>query len=118
MMSPWVVALTLAASDTSARAPLPEPVRAASRVADPWIAPDKVKHATVAFALQGGAYAVMRGVTDHRLALAGATLATAALSLLKERMDRRTTGFSVRDLVWDAAGVAAASVILAAVPHR
>ena len=118
MMSPWVLALTLAASDTSARAPVAEPARAASRVPDPWIAPDKVKHATLAFALQGGAYAVMRGAADHRLALAGATLATTALSVLKERMDRRTTGFSVRDLVWDAAGVVAASVILAAAPHR
>ena len=118
MMSAWVLALTVAAADTSARARVPAPAPEASRAADPWIAPDKVKHATVAFALQGGAYAVMRGATDHRLALAGATIVTTALSLLKERMDRSTSGFSVRDLVWDAAGVAAASVILAAVPHR
>ena len=117
-MLPWMIALALAAADTSGRAPLAEPARVAVPPPDAWIGPDKVKHATVAFALQGGAYAAMRGAADHRLALAGATLATAVLGLLKERMDRKTTGFSVRDLAWDAAGMLAASVILTAVPHR
>lgn len=113
-----MLALGLAASDTTARVPLSEPPRAVAQAPDPWIGADKVKHATFAFALQGGAYAAMRGATDHRLALAGATVATGVVSLLKERMDRRTTGFSARDLAWDAVGIVAASVLLASVPHR
>ena len=77
-----------------------------------------MKHAVVAFAVQGGGYAALRTVGDHRTAIAGATLATVAVSLLKERFDRDRTGFSVRDLAWDALGIALASAIVSHAPQR
>ncbi len=107
-MPPWMFALTVMTADT-----LPPAARA-----DPWFAPDKVKHAVVAFSVQSGAYAALRGVTDHGGALAGASLATIGVSLLKERLDRTRTGFSVRDLAWDAAGAVVASLILSHAPRR
>lgn len=107
-MPPWVLVLSLAAADTAAP----------PRPADPWLGTDKVKHAVVAFAVQGGGYAALRAVGDHRTAIAGATVATVAVSLLKERLDRYRTGFSVRDLAWDALGIAIASVIVSHAPQR
>lgn len=106
-MPPWMLAIALAAGDTTAPRP-----------ADPWIAPDKVKHAVVAFALQGGGYAALRTASDHRTAVVGAALGTVAASLLKERFDRHRTGFSMRDLAWDALGIVVASVIVSHAPQR
>lgn len=106
-MPPWMIALSLVTADTARSAP-----------PDPWFGPDKVQHSVVAFAIQGGAYAALRGVGDHRAALAGATLATVGLSILKERLDRKRTGFSFRDLAWDAAGIVVASVIVSHAPQR
>lgn len=107
-MPPWIVALTLAAADTAAPPP----------PADPWLGTDKVKHAVVAFAVQSGGYAALRTAGGHRTAIAGATLAAVGVSLLKERLDRNRTGFSVRDLAWDALGIALASVIVSHAPQR
>lgn len=107
-MPPWAVVFALAAFDTVAPPP----------PADRWLAPDKIKHAAVAFTAQSGSYAVLRVATDHRTAMAGATLATVGVSLLKEHFDRGRTGFSVRDLAWDAAGAVLASLLLANAPQR
>ena len=87
---------------------------AAQRPADRWFGADKVKHFVTAFVVQSVAYAGLRVVdAPHGGALAGATAATAAVSLWKERVDRRATGlFSARDLVWDALGASAAAVAL------
>lgn len=107
-MPPWMFAVTIMAADTV------PPVQAADR----WLAPDKVKHAAFAFTVQAGSYAALRGVTEHRGALAGASLVTVAISVLKERLDRKRTGFSVRDLAWDAAGAVVASLIVSNAPQR
>lgn len=107
-MPPWLFALTVMTADTVPPA----------ATADRWFAPDKLKHAVFAFSVQGGSYAALRGVTDHGAALAGASLATIGVSLLKERLDRNRTGFSVRDLAWDAAGIIVASVIVSNAPRR
>ena len=82
--------------------------------ADRWFGADKVKHFVAAFVVQSFTYAGLRALdAPHRGALAGATAATAAVSVWKERYDRRTTGlFSRRDLVWDGLGAAAAAVAL------
>lgn len=85
---------------------------------DRWLGPDKVKHLVVAAAAQSGTYAALRFGADHGAALAGATVATVALGVVKERLDRRGTGFSVRDLAWDAAGIALATFVLTRAPHR
>lgn len=108
-MSAWLLAFTLASNDTSV---MRRPVH------DPWFGPDKVKHGVLAFAIEGGTYATLRLAADHREALAGAVAVTVSLSLLKELRDRGGTGFSLRDLAWDAAGIAAATVLLSAVPQR
>ena len=86
----------------------PEPPR------DRWFGEDKVKHFLASFFVQSVAYASLRAAdAPHGSALAGATAATAAVGLWKERVDRRRTGlFSARDLAWDAAGAAAASLLL------
>lgn len=107
-MPVWLVAFSLVAADTAAR---PHP-------ADPWFGTDKVKHAVVAFAVQGGSYAAFRTVGAHDTAIVGATVATVGVSLLKERFDRNRTGFSLRDLAWDALGIALASVIVSHAPQR
>lgn len=108
-MPTWVLAFTLATSDTSAMRP-PAP--------DPWFGADKVKHGVLAVALQGGTYATLRLAADHREALAGAIAVTASLSLLKELRDRDRTGFSFRDLAWDAAGIVVATVLLSNADRR
>jgi uncharacterized protein YfiM (DUF2279 family) len=51
---------------------------------------------------------------SHGAALGGASVATAAVGVGKEIHDARTGGdASVRDLVWDAAGAGAVTVLLA-----
>ena len=108
-MPTWLLVFGLAAADTVA------PPRVAH---DRWLGADKVKHLVVAAGAQSGTYAALRFGADHGTALAGATVATVALSLVKERLDRRGTGFSVRDLAWDAAGIAIATFVLTRAPHR
>jgi len=50
---------------------------------------------------------------DHGAALAGASVATAAVGVGKELRDLRVKGeFSVRDLTWDAAGAGAMTFLL------
>lgn len=108
MIPPWVAGLALMSADTADT----------TSQRDRWLGPDKVKHATVAFAIQGGSYAAMRGATGHSGAIIGAMAVTVAASVLKERLDRRRTGFSVRDLAWDAVGIAIAAVIVSHAPQR
>ena len=107
-MPPWMVGLALLAPDSVAAPPR----------ADPLFGPDKVKHAVVAFAIQGGGYAAMRVAAGHDVSLMAATIGSAGISLLKERYDRGSTGFSMRDLAWDAVGIALASLIVSHAPQR
>jgi uncharacterized protein YfiM (DUF2279 family) len=81
---------------------------------DPWIGPDKLKHFFVAAFTQSVTYSVLQlARVRHDRALVGASAVTALVSVTKELHDRHTTGlFSVRDLVWDAAGAAAATALL------
>src|SRR5829696_1583304 len=81
---------------------------------DHWFGADKIKHLFVAAFTQTVAYnALQAAKVDHGGAMAGAWAVTTAVSVGKEIHDRRTTGlFSVRDLVWDAAGAGVASLLL------
>lgn len=99
-----VVALAFAPSAASAQ----------RSVRDRWLGADKAKHFLASFFVQSVAYATLRaGDAPHRASIAGASAATAAVGLWKERVDRRRGGpFSARDLVWDAAGGAAATLLL------
>lgn len=79
-----------------------------------WFGADKLKHFFVAAFTQSVAYSTLQAArVRHDRALAGAWAATAAVSVGKELYDRKTTGlFSVRDLVWDAAGAGLATVLI------
>jgi len=81
---------------------------------DAWFGADKLKHFFVAAFTQSVAYTALQSArVRHDHALAGAWAVTAAASVAKELHDKRTTGlFSVRDLVWDAAGAGVATVLL------
>jgi uncharacterized protein YfiM (DUF2279 family) len=73
---------------------------------DAWLGPDKFKHAAMTYAITTYTFAA----TDSE----PAAVATGALSgILKEIYDRRRGSlFSVRDLVWDAAGIALGYVVV------
>ena len=81
---------------------------------DPWFSADKVKHFFMGAFVQSVAYSALRATRiDHRSSLIGATSATVVFSVGKEVADSRRTGlFSRRDLVWDAAGAGASTLLL------
>ena len=83
--------------------------------ADSWWGPDKVKHFFMSAFVQSASYSALRLTRlDRGVSLGGATVVTVSLGLGRELHDRRTKGqFSVRDLAWNAAGVGAASLVLA-----
>ena len=103
MIVPLAFALALQAA-----APPPPPN-------DHWFGADKLKHFFVAAFTQTVTYSVLQAAkVRHEPALASATAVTAIVSVAKEVRDRRTTGlFSVRDLVWDASGAGAATLLIA-----
>jgi uncharacterized protein YfiM (DUF2279 family) len=82
---------------------------------DHWFGADKLRHFFVAAFTQTVTYSVLQAAkVKHEPALASASAVTAVVSVAKEVHDRRTTGlFSIRDLVWDAAGAGAATLLLA-----
>lgn len=81
---------------------------------DHWFGADKLKHFFLAAFTQTVTYSALQAAKVGRApALASATAVTAAVSVAKEVHDRRTTGlFSLRDLVWDAAGTGAATWLI------
>jgi putative lipoprotein len=81
---------------------------------DRWFGADKLKHFFMSAFIQSVSYSALRAAdAPHGTALAGASAATAAFGVGKELHDWRARGeFSLRDLTWDAAGGAAASVLL------
>jgi uracil-DNA glycosylase len=83
--------------------------------ADRWFGSDKVKHFFTSALIQSLAYSVTQVTTSapRSSLLLSASVATAVAGVGKEMHDRRSYGhFSVRDLVWDAAGAGTASVML------
>ena len=81
---------------------------------DPWFSSDKIKHFFMGAFVQSVTYSALRATgIDHRSSLWGATGGSAVVSVGKEVADRRRAGaFSRRDLVWDAAGAGAATLLL------
>ena len=86
-----------------------------SPASDRWFGADKVRHFFTSALLQSLGYGTLRAMdVKHGSALVGASAMTAAFGIGKELSDRRRGyGFSGRDLVWDAAGAAAVSALLA-----
>jgi uncharacterized protein YfiM (DUF2279 family) len=81
---------------------------------DSWFSADKAKHFFMAAFVQSVTYTSLRSVGLNRDAsLGGATVMSVGVSVGKEVHDRRHGGaFSGKDLVWDGAGIAAASVLV------
>jgi uncharacterized protein YfiM (DUF2279 family) len=103
------LALVLAAGDAAAQAGRPP----ARRAHDRWVGADKVKHLALSFFVQSMGYSAARATAaGHGSSLALASVVTAVTGVGKEWHDRRTTGFSTRDLAWDAAGAGAATLLL------
>ena len=81
---------------------------------DNWFAPDKVQHFFSSAFVQSMSYGALRTTgVSHGAALAAASVTSAAVGVGKEVHDLHAKGeFSVRDLMWDAAGAGAVSVLL------
>lgn len=82
---------------------------------DRWVGGDKLQHFFTSAFVQSMSYGSLRAAgAGHAAALAGASVTSIAVGVGKELRDGRVKGeFSRRDLVWDAAGAASASVLLA-----
>ncbi|HEX5829486.1 MAG TPA: hypothetical protein VFY16_00805 [Gemmatimonadaceae bacterium] len=81
---------------------------------DQWFGEDKLKHFVLSALVQSVSYSALQlsGV-DGDPALAGATAVTLGLGVGKEWCDRRAGGaFSGKDLTWDVAGAATATLWL------
>ena len=81
---------------------------------DRWFGVDKLKHFVVSALAQSVSYSALQYAgAPHRAALGGSLAAGAALGVGRELYDRRAKGqFSRRDLTWDAAGLAGATLLL------
>lgn len=80
---------------------------------DHWFGADKFQHFAMSYAITAFAYAGTRTLFDRDASLGVAIAAGSAAGLLKEFRDRSVgQPFSFRDLVWDAAGVALACVVV------
>ncbi len=93
-------------------APLPLPAR------DRWLGFDKVQHFTFSFLFTvGGQYVLVnKADVSEGAALPFAAGAGAGIGLAKELYDERRpggSGFSPKDLFWDALGIATASLLIA-----
>lgn len=93
--------------------PAPAAAQQGNAPRDRWFGGDKVKHFFLSAFTQSVAYSAVRATgTGHQSSLVAASATTAAVGIAKEWRDRGTTGFSARDLVWDAAGAGAATLLL------
>ncbi len=81
---------------------------------DSWLGRDKLEHFFVSAFVQSVSYSVLRTARASREeALVGAAAVTMTVGVGKEVHDLRSgEAFSVRDLVWDAAGAGAATALL------
>lgn len=75
--------------------------------ADRWLAEDKLQHFTLSFAATQLAYGGARFALEPETAVAVAASGALGLGIAKELRDVRAGGpFSLKDLAWDAAGIA------------
>jgi uncharacterized protein YfiM (DUF2279 family) len=81
---------------------------------DRWLAPDKAKHFFTAAFVQTLSFGALRSAGVSRDgSFVAATVFSAGASVGKEIQDRRSGGaMSVKDVTWDAAGIAAATLLL------
>jgi uncharacterized protein YfiM (DUF2279 family) len=118
MMTTILLPLMLIAADTSrvrTTPPVLQPVSftaAAVQERDAWLGEDKFMHFAMSYVITTGSFGAARVVTDKDASLATGIALGAAAGILKEIYDKRDSRrFSVRDLLWDAAGITAGVLI-------
>lgn len=81
---------------------------------DPWLSPDKAKHFFTSVFVESVSFSVLRAANVSRSAsLNGAMVFTFGVGVGREVYDHFHPGTpSLKDLAWDAAGIAAAAVAL------
>ena len=81
---------------------------------DRWFAADKVKHFVMAAFVETGSFSALRLTGMHRTPALNTAIGVAAgISVGKEVYDRFNGGdASLKDLTWDAAGIAAGAVAM------
>jgi uncharacterized protein YfiM (DUF2279 family) len=81
---------------------------------DRWFSADKAKHFFMAAFVQSATYTSLRAVgLGSDASLGGASAVSVGVSIGKEVHDRRQGGaFSAKDLVWDGAGIVAATTLV------
>lgn len=85
--------------------------------ADRWLAEDKLRHFSLSFAATQMTYGGARMLTDRDPAVPLAAGTALLLGVAKEVRDARAGGaFSLKDLVWDAAGVALSVAFIRRIP--
>jgi len=108
----WVVVVGLGVPAPAARfdPPTGSPVPtgfAGAQAIDSWIAEDKAQHFVMSFAVTGMSYGAARLAVEPTPARSTAAGVTLLLGVGKEIFDARSGGwFRVKDLIWDAAGLA------------
>lgn len=117
LTAPVAVAQGLPLALALQQAAPPDTSRAFRWADDTWWGYDKAQHfgASVFATLSSQYVLVNKGGLRERQAAPGAAAAALGLGLAKEVYDVRRpygTGFSYRDLAWDAAGVGAALVLI------
>jgi putative lipoprotein len=82
---------------------------------DPWFGTDKAQHFFMSAFIQSVSFSALRATRLSRTnSLLAATLVSSAVGIGKEIYDAKHGGDpSLKDLTWDAAGIAAASLLLA-----
>ena len=86
----------------------------AVRPPDPWFAEDKLKHFAASFVVSSLSASGARAFgLDRRQSVAAGAAVGLASGFAKEIGDARSgIGFSVKDILWDIAGVSAAVALL------
>ena len=81
---------------------------------DPWFSPDKAKHFFLSAFVESLSFGVLRAAHASRgESLAGAAALSAGFGVGREIYDYYHPGTpSLKDLTWDAAGIATAAIVL------
>ena len=81
---------------------------------DAWFGSDKVKHFLMSALVNSATFSIARASgVQHSSAMAAGVGGALTVGLIKEFHDRSVgKPFSVKDLVWDAAGTASAAALL------
>lgn len=108
-MGTCLLILALAAGCPQPQEPDPGP----PPIEDRWIAEDKLQHFALSFAATQMSYGGMRVAVPHDQAVTAASITALALGVAKEVHDVRIgRPFSLKDLAWDTAGVALATLLI------